>query len=100
MVVRVDATIEKTLVKSSKNFPSVFSFSSFVFTMILEFGNIFGFLKKLIFFSSNSWDVAGASVFGFSVVWVNRFNQPAERLPGIPRLTVKNLDEWWEKEMI
>jgi len=56
--------------------------------------------EKTNFFSSNSWDVAGASVFGFSVVWVNRFNQPAERLPGIPRLTVKNLDEWWEKEMI
>lgn len=56
--------------------------------------------EKTNFFSSNGWDVAGASFFGFSVVWVNRFNQPAERLPGIPRLTVKNLDEWWEKEMI
>ncbi len=54
--------------------------------------------EKTNFFSSNSWDVAGASVFGFSVVWVNRFNQPAERLPGIPRLTVRNLEEWWEKE--
>ena len=53
---------------------------------------------KTNFFSSNAWDVAGASVFGFSVVWVNRFNQPAERLPGMPRLTVKNLEEWWEKE--
>ena len=54
--------------------------------------------EKTNFFSSNAWDVAGASVFGFSVVWVNRFNQPLERLPGMPRLTVKNLDEWWEKE--
>ena len=54
--------------------------------------------EKTNFFSSNAWDVAGASVFGFSVVWVNRFNQPAERLPGMPRLTVKNLEEWWEKE--
>ena len=48
--------------------------------------------EKTNFFSSNAWDVAGASVFGFSVVWVNRFNQPAERLPGIPKLTVKSLD--------
>ena len=54
--------------------------------------------EKTNFFSSNAWDVAGASVFGFSVVWVNRFNQPAERLPGRPRLTVKNLGDWWEKE--
>lgn len=54
--------------------------------------------EKTNFFSSNAWDVAGASVFGFSVVWVNRFNQPLERLPGMPRLTVKNLEEWWEKE--
>ena len=54
--------------------------------------------EKTNFFSSNAWDVAGASVFGFSVVWVNRFNQPAERLPGRPRLMVKNLSEWWEKE--
>ena len=54
--------------------------------------------EKTNFFSSNAWDVAGASVFGFSVVWVNRFNQPAERLPGMPRLTVRNLEEWWEKE--
>jgi 2-haloacid dehalogenase len=54
--------------------------------------------EKTNFFSSNAWDVAGASVFGFSVVWVNRLNQPAERLPGRPRLTVKNLEEWWEKE--
>ena len=53
--------------------------------------------EKTNFFSSNAWDVAGASVFGFSVVWVNRFNQPAERLPGMPRLTVKNLEEWWGK---
>ena len=42
--------------------------------------------EKTNFFSSNAWDFAGAGVFGFSVVWVNRFNQPAERLPGMPRL--------------
>ena len=42
--------------------------------------------EKTNFFSSNAWDFAEASVFGFSVVWVNRFNQPAERLSGMPRL--------------
>jgi 2-haloacid dehalogenase len=49
------------------------------------------------FFSSNAWDVSGASTFGFSVVWVNRFKQPLERLPGLPKLVVENLNEWRER---
>jgi 2-haloacid dehalogenase len=30
--------------------------------------------------SSNGWDVAGATYFGFDSFWVNRTNQPQERL--------------------
>ncbi len=30
------------------------------------------------FQSSNAWDAAGASAFGFSVVWINRKGQPRE----------------------
>lgn len=30
--------------------------------------------------SSNGWDVAGATHFGFDTFWVNRLNQPLERL--------------------
>lgn len=48
------------------------------------------------FFSSNAWDVAGASQFGFEVAWINRFQQPRERLPGNPRWVVESLTEWWE----
>jgi 2-haloacid dehalogenase len=32
--------------------------------------------------SSNAWDAAAAANFGFRVVWVNRFGQPQERIPG------------------
>lgn len=35
---------------------------------------------QISFQSSNAWDAVGASSFGFNVVWVNRFGQPAERL--------------------
>ena len=36
---------------------------------------------RISFQSSNAWDVAGASVYGFRVAWVNRFRQVPERLP-------------------
>ena len=38
--------------------------------------------KRVCFMSSNGWDAAAAANFGFKVVWVNRFKQPTERLPG------------------
>lgn len=46
---------------------------------------------EIIFQSSNAWDVAGASAFGFKVVWINRFGQIAERLPGRPDVEVESL---------
>jgi len=36
--------------------------------------------NEILFVSSNAWDIAGAKSFGFKVGWINRFNQPAERL--------------------
>ena len=43
------------------------------------------------FQSSNAWDAHGAAAYGFQVVWVNRFGQAAERLPGTPRAEVDSL---------
>lgn len=40
--------------------------------------------KDVCFMSSNAWDAAAAAHFGFHVCWVNRFNQPREKLPGNP----------------
>ena len=48
--------------------------------------------QEILFFSSNAWDVSGAATFGFQAVWVNRFGQAPERLPGIPVLEIKSLD--------
>lgn len=47
--------------------------------------------EQILFLSSNAWDVAGAANFGFRVVWVNRFSQPAERLPGTPSAELRDL---------
>lgn len=43
------------------------------------------------FQSSNAWDAAAASAFGFKVVWCNRFGQARERLPGSPDIEVASL---------
>ncbi len=48
---------------------------------------------EIVFQSSNAWDAAGASAFGFKVAWVNRFGQSEERLPGRPDVEIKNLME-------
>ena len=47
---------------------------------------------EICFMSSNAWDVAGAANFGFRVVWINRFGQVRERLPGEPVRELKNLE--------
>lgn len=49
--------------------------------------------KQICFLSSNAWDVAGAASFGLTVVWVNRFGQKPERLPGQPAAEIKTLAE-------
>ncbi len=43
------------------------------------------------FQSSNAWDAAAASAFGFKVVWCNRFGQARERLPGSPDIELTSL---------
>lgn len=47
---------------------------------------------KICFMSSNAWDAAAAANFGFRVVWVNRFEQPQERIPGDPEQVIKTLE--------
>ena len=48
--------------------------------------------EEICFMSSNAWDVAGAANFGFRVVWINRFGQVRERLPGEPVRELKSLE--------
>ena len=48
---------------------------------------------EILFVSSNGWDAAGASAFGFQVAWCNRTGQPRERLPGPPDAVIRTLSE-------
>ena len=48
--------------------------------------------ERICFMSSNAWDAWAAANFGFQVVWVNRFNQPPERLPGEIREMISDLN--------
>lgn len=49
--------------------------------------------EQVSFQSSNAWDAAGASAFGFKVAWVNRFGQARERLPGSADAELATLSE-------
>ena len=49
--------------------------------------------ERIAFQSSNSWDANGAAAFGFNVVWINRYGQPAERLPSQPDHILDSLEE-------
>ncbi len=49
--------------------------------------------EAVCFLSSNGWDAYAAAAFGFRVVWVNRYGQAPERLPGAPVATVSTLAE-------
>ena len=49
--------------------------------------------ERICFFSSNGWDIAGASHFGYRVVWVNRFGQKKERVPHEIDAEIASLDE-------
>ncbi len=47
--------------------------------------------EELTFQSSNAWDIAGATAYGFTTVWVNRQGQPAEALDLEPHHQVSDL---------
>ena len=46
---------------------------------------------QVLFVSSNGWDAAGASGYGFQSVWVNRAGDPVDRLPWRPHHILTDL---------
>jgi 2-haloacid dehalogenase len=49
--------------------------------------------ERISFESSNPWDTVGAKLFGFNVVWINRFGLARERLPASPDAELTSLEE-------
>lgn len=47
--------------------------------------------EQVLFVSSNGWDAAGASGFGFTTAWVNRAGDPLDRLPWGPHHILTDL---------
>jgi 2-haloacid dehalogenase len=45
----------------------------------------------VLFMSANGWDAAGAALYGFRAVWVNRAGAPLDRLPARPAHVVADL---------
>lgn len=50
-----------------------------------------GTRDQVLFVSSNGWDAAGASGYGFVTAWVNRANEPMDRLPWKPAHVLSDL---------
>ena len=47
--------------------------------------------EEVLFISSNGWDIAGASKFGFTTLWINRNLIPKDRLTFMPNKITNNL---------
>ncbi len=47
--------------------------------------------SEVLFVSSNGWDAAAASGYGFLTAWVNRAGEPMDRLPWTPQHVLKDL---------
>lgn len=55
-------------------------------------GARFGCAKdEVLFVSSNGWDAAAATGYGFITAWANRANEPVDRLPWTPRYILSDL---------
>ena len=50
-------------------------------------------IEEIGFVSSNSWDVVGATHFGFRTFWINRAKQPLDELGVQPFRIVSSLEE-------
>jgi len=49
--------------------------------------------NEVLFVSSNGWDAAGASGYGFTTAWVNRAGDPMDRLPWKPQHVLSDLTD-------
>ena len=80
---RLDAVLSVDPIRTFKTAPAAYQ-------MVLD--QLATERNTVLFFSSNRWDIAGATAFGFDAVWVNRKGQPDEYPDQPPRAVVKSLN--------
>tara|TARA_B110000483_G_scaffold239310_1_gene317567 strand:- start:357 stop:1043 length:687 start_codon:yes stop_codon:yes gene_type:complete len=81
----------KTLLDDNLSVQSVgiFKPDSRVYDLV---GQRFGCAKdEVLFVSSNGWDAAGATGYGFTTAWVNRSGEPMDRMPWKPKHVLRDL---------
>ena len=78
----LDAVISAAQIKIYKTSPAVYQ---------LAVDQLGVGAPNISFQSSNAWDAHATSNFGFRVVWINRFGQARERLPGSPDIMLASL---------
>ena len=49
--------------------------------------------ERILFVSSNGWDAAGASWYGYTTFWINRSGQPLEQLDVTPTVQGRQLTD-------
>ncbi|MCK0139979.1 haloacid dehalogenase type II [Aliiroseovarius sp. F47248L] len=49
--------------------------------------------SEILFVSSNCWDICGATWFGYHTIWLNRYDQPMERLGVEPKARGETLTD-------
>lgn len=50
-------------------------------------------IREVLFVSSNCWDACAGASFGFQTGWVNRSNEPTDRLPSGNLVIMKDLSD-------
>jgi 2-haloacid dehalogenase len=79
----LDAVISVDELSSYKPLPAVYELVTTRFRV---------FPSAVSFQSSNRWDVAGATAFGFRSVWINRTNEPDEYVDLPPAVRLATLE--------
>ena len=79
----IDDVFSVDLVKTYKPAPSVYDLVTTNYRL---------YPNAVSFQSSNRWDIAGATKFGFRTVWINRTNMPDEYTDNGPSLILPSLN--------
>jgi 2-haloacid dehalogenase len=78
----LDRVLSVDTVRCFKTDPRVYAMATEAFETLHD---------NIVFVSSNRWDIAGATAFGFSCIWVNRNGLPDEYLDLAPQRQVDDL---------